>query len=555
MKRHSNKSALPPRTARQPLPPIRQSRAVSLPVRAVFAQLLAIAAFLLIASLLQTSVIDPNAYRKEHILYWSDHALVNIAILLVLLAGAVFALFRLRGRTDRIPMRAVKIALAVWVFGMSCLWAFSIRSIPEADSARVVEAARLAAAGDFSFFGAKLQYFQMFPYQLGIVAFYEPFFRLFGGGAYAALWLTNAAALAAGELALVTLAEALFPDRRAALATAVLLALCPQPVLFCSFLYGNLPGLAAMLWAFVLVVRLLNGARARSVVWIALLCALGVALKSNSWIGVAAIVLTLLISLPERFRPAKLVCCAAVVAAPLLLTRAVQAGYEQRADIRLGGGTPQTAWLVMGFSESERAPGWYNGYSYSVLKDAGWDTDRARQIIAGDLAERLDALTATPGALGSFLLKKTLSQWNEPSFESIWISKVKQHEAALPVFAESVYNGAAGEALGVWFEHETSLLYAAFAAGMLALLLRKHPDTPQESGAFAAPSRAALLLPALCLLGGFVYHLLFEAKSQYTLSYLVMMVPYAAFGLTSLADFAARLRRQSGNEARLPPAL
>jgi hypothetical protein len=57
----------------------------------------------------------------------------------------------------------VKAALAVWIFGLGCLWALSVRSVPFADSERVVEAARLAAAGDFSFFSTKLRYFQMFP--------------------------------------------------------------------------------------------------------------------------------------------------------------------------------------------------------------------------------------------------------------------------------------------------------------------------------------------------------------------------------------------------------
>jgi hypothetical protein len=78
----------------------------------------------------------------------------------------------------------------------------------------VVEAARLAAAGDFSVFQHETSLFQMFPYQLGIVAFYEPFFRLLGDGAYTALWLVNAAALAERRARVVVLCEELFPDRR-----------------------------------------------------------------------------------------------------------------------------------------------------------------------------------------------------------------------------------------------------------------------------------------------------------------------------------------------------
>ncbi len=517
---------------------LRFSRTASFSAGAVYALLFAVAGFLAIASILQTSVIDPKNFRKEHILFLSDSAIFNAIILLGLFGLIAYALSRFTRTVGRNQTRVAKIVLAVWVFGLSCIWALSVCSIPEADSARVVEAARLAAAGDFSFFRSKLQYFQMFPYQLGLVAFYEPFFRLFGDGAYTALWLVNAASLAAGEVALVALCEQLFSDRRVALMTALLLALCPQPILFTSFLYGNLPGFAAMLWACVLTIRLLNGGRGRLVFGIVVLCAISVLLKSNSWIGVAAIAITLLVSLPERFRAAKLVCCAAVVLAPLLLTRAVQAEYEQRADVSLGAGTPQTAWLVMGLSESTRAPGWYNQYSYSILKQSGWDTDAAKQQIAEDLAVRLDAFSADPGYLGQFLLQKTLSQWNEPSFESIWVSEVKEHQSALPAFAENVYGGTLGDFFATWFEHENTLIYAAFGVGMLSLLFGKRFRGKENESATpsAVGSRAAVALLPLLILGGFLYHLLFEAKSQYTLLYFVMMFPYAALGLVNTGE-------------------
>lgn len=41
----------------------------------------------------------------------------------------------------------------------------------------------------------------------------------------------------------------------------------------------------------------------------------------------------------------------------------------------------------------------------------------------------------------------------------------------------------------------------------------------------------------LIVLGGFLYHLLFEAKSLYILPYFVMLVPYAAYGLYRLVHF------------------
>ena len=41
------------------------------------------------------------------------------------------------------------------------------------------------------------------------------------------------------------------------------------------------------------------------------------------------------------------------------------------------------------------------------------------------------------------------------------------------------------------------------------------------------------LLP-LVMLGGLLYHLLFEAKSQYAMPYFVLILPIAAYGLFTL---------------------
>ena len=53
---------------------------------------------------------------------------------------------------------------------------------------------------------------------------------------------------------------------------------------------------------------------------------------------------------------------------------------------------------------------------------------------------------------------------------------------------------------------------------------------------------AALALP-VTILGGTLYHLLFEAKAQYAYPYMVYMLPLAAAGLCTLAE---KLKKISG---------
>ena len=53
---------------------------------------------------------------------------------------------------------------------------------------------------------------------------------------------------------------------------------------------------------------------------------------------------------------------------------------------------------------------------------------------------------------------------------------------------------------------------------------------------------AALALP-VTILGGALYHLIFEAKAQYAYPYMVYMLPLAAMGLCALAE---KLKKISG---------
>ena len=53
---------------------------------------------------------------------------------------------------------------------------------------------------------------------------------------------------------------------------------------------------------------------------------------------------------------------------------------------------------------------------------------------------------------------------------------------------------------------------------------------------------AALALP-VTILGGALYHLIFEAKAQYAYPYMVYMLPLAAAGLCALAE---KLKKISG---------
>ncbi|MBQ3223039.1 MAG: hypothetical protein IJB41_05450, partial [Clostridia bacterium] len=50
---------------------------------------------------------------------------------------------------------------------------------------------------------------------------------------------------------------------------------------------------------------------------------------------------------------------------------------------------------------------------------------------------------------------------------------------------------------------------------------------------------AAMVLP-VAVIGGFLFHTLMEAKSQYIYPYMIYMIPLCALGLTKIAALAKR---------------
>jgi len=56
--------------------------------------------------------------------------------------------------------------------------------------------------------------------------------------------------------------------------------------------------------------------------------------------------------------------------------------------------------------------------------------------------------------------------------------------------------------------------------------------------------RTVLLILPVTVLGGFLYHMIFEAKSQYIFVYAMYLIPLAALGLAVLSDGLSRAVRR-----------
>ncbi len=479
-------------------------------------------AFFSVVGLVQTCHVDIDFSKDniEHVTFLNDNILLNLAVLAVFLMLAVLLMRVSVKRKTAVLVGAVSIALSA---AIGVWWVLSSKSLPSADSLRIITAAQEVIKGNMQAL-TETFYFKTYPFQTGYLLFAEGFLRLFGSGALIPFQLLNVLFVVAAEIAMLLITKELFNDARVELLTAILLGLCIQPMLLSTFLYGTLPGMALAIWSAYFVIRAMRTKKLAVLIPALVLIALAIFLKKNFWIVLLAesILLMLFVIREKKWLFVSFIAVAAVLS--ITLPMLSQKIYEEKAGEPFGKGTPQMAWLVTGFRDSSLCAGWYNGYTNNILMQNDYNYDATLAQCKLDFAERVDELIHRPVYLGSFFYHKITSQWNEPAYQTIWSSATSDRSGEVSDLIESLSKGPASDAFNAYCNQLMQFVYIAMTVAFFVFLRKKEER-----------SEARMIIPTI-LVGAVLYHALFEAKSQYAIIYVPMMLPYAAYGMKRLSE-------------------
>lgn len=448
---------------------------------------------------------------------------LTAALLLALAAVHAF----LRRRAGR---RAFAAALALWTAAALC-FVLAVGLLPRADSALVIEAAKRFAAGDFS--PLEGEYFSRVSYQLGICLPLEGLARLLPGLDLNLLMQALNCAISAALMALLCgLAGGLSGDACTSGAAALLyLAFVPM-LLFNMFVYGVLPMLLLCVLAMRCFARCARTGERRFGVLYALLIGAAAALKPNAMIVMLALLICAAVHALQRKDGFLLLCAALSVVLCFALPAGVIRLYELRAGVTLAPDTGMLLRLAMGMQDSMIAAGWYNG----VIEEY-WPlsvTPEMEKAAALEmLAARLRVFAADPAGAWAFFKEKCLTQWAEPSYDILWYGAVCGKSGRFNGLAHAIFrDGSPVRALLAGYMNIfQQAAYVLALIGTCGMIKEKRIEAVQ------------LMLP-VTVLGGFLYHMLFEAKSQYIYPYMLLLLPLAAAGMDLLAGRARNKRKE-----------
>lgn len=430
-------------------------------------------------------------------------------------------------------------AMGVWKF-RRCLilaavflivWLVLTQFLPISDQRLCLQSAQALLKGNylpwapvaFSYGSKSLAgYAYTYPTQNGLILYFAAVSALFKHTAPYVLQFLNIIFLILGMYSLCRFMESLEIIKSAkGMATAMVLYL-PFAFYF-TFIYGTVPGFAFSNIALYYGYGFLKTGGWKSFLISALSITAAVLLKSNYLIVLAAMVIYLatgsLFKKKLRYAAAALL----LILLHLAAGRAVNGFLGFVTAQPMGQGIPMAAWIEMGLQDSERGPGWYNGYHIWIFSQNQANSEKTAETVEADLKQTLEEFADDPKAAASFFNRKASSIWAEPTFQSLWIQEVKGGSWLIPGFTRSLFKSDGF--FNGWYVSINNYLQTLIYIGALLYILLCW----KQIGWFQ-------LFPAVIFIGGFLFHMFWEAKGQYSVCYFILLIPYAAAGLKTAAE-------------------
>ena len=372
----------------------------------------------------------------------------------------------------------------------------------------------------------------------------------------------------------------------------LVLVCCNLPmIMYSSFVYGEIPSFAALSVGCYLLLRLLGGVSPggssrdnvsrndapsvtaydyvprmlRQILFTGfgsiLFLTLSVMLRKNSLIPVIAVLLVLLF---EALRPGRngkmrlglliMAVCLAVTSVGILPL--IQKCYEKKAGNTLSSGVTAMSYLAMGMQEASRGCGWYNGFNIDTYDTAGMDTAIANEISRLAIDERLTYFREHPGYTADFYLHKHLSQWADGTYASRQATLATY--GGRSAFFKEVYEGSLSGGYIEWCNAWQNVLYlgvlvfcigslkkrrkskvvghmadqtAGHTAGCTADHMADQLGADQLGADRHGADRLYIYVGLIAVLGGFLFHIFWEANSRYIFSYSLLLMPYCGAGV------------------------
>lgn len=417
-------------------------------------------------------------------------------------------------------------AVLIWVLAAGSLWVFLAHYAPMYDQKLIATSAARFLEGNYGRLDSG-KYLYTNPHQLGITAWAQLVFWLFGAENYLAFGLLNVAGTAVSVYAGYRITRYLFSELKAAAYYLGLMGSCFPLLFYSPYVYGDVLAVTLSLLAVWQLLRYLREDKKSGALFLAASLALAVLIRNNSLIVLIACAGVLLVKSIVKKNPRYFLCILLLVLGVIGSRKGLEAYYERSSGREINSGMPMILYVAMGMQEGDKEAGWYNGYhTYIYQQVCQFHGPTAQELGVAEVRSRAKEFLKDPAYAFDFYYRKFNSQWNEPTYACFFMTH--DSDGMRGELARSVFEGRLHFFLEAFMDSYQLLLYGTT---LFFLIRKRREDLPIES-----------CILFIMIIGGALFHQIWEAKSRYILPYFVMMLPMAAGGLAEISQLLQRWR-------------
>ena len=453
-----------------------------------------------------------------------ESLLIAIIVFLTIIISKFINKISLKFNENKIKI-CVGVVLITYAL-LSIMWIFYIDSYPIADSLRVYEAAcELYDKEPIS----HQQYFELYPQNLTLAYVFSKIFIILHSKNIIILKIINIIANCFTILGLCKIQGILEKKYQANKSLLVILSFSYIPIMILvNFIYGDLISLPLTLFSVYYLMKYIDTNRILNIIISSMFMMMSITLRMNNLIFVIASIFYLILNLglvreekiSTRGYIKKILLIILFVTISILPYIALKNILVKRYALDPTKSFPVIGFIAMGMEEGERANGWYKEDTASIgFTDIDNSQERYREIIYRRIDDFKDDFLY--GVI--FYIKKVASMWTDPLQESIWQSlsfntdsdflRNKTEEEREEYKKHDIFLINNQIIIKIY---EKSVLIIIFG-GTTFFILKNRKNVSNE-----------IVFLLLCFIGGMMFHILWEAKSRYIISYILVLIPIAS---------------------------
>lgn len=354
-------------------------------------------------------------------------------------------------------------------------------------------------------------YMQAYHQQISLAFVFSLFFRLIHWDFIGALRVLNVISNALIVVALFKIGEHLskkYKINKVLLLTLILTFF--SLTMLSTFIYGDSLSLALCLFSIYFMMKYTETKKIQYPIFASIFTMIAYMARMNSLIFIIATVIYMLLNLIKEFSKIEwrksainLAIILMYIVISIVPSGIVKSYYLNKYDMDKTKEYPNISYFLMAMEESWRGCGWYNeDIGEPALKDPIGKKEEYKERIK----ERLTYFVQNPGKAFDFYLKKVTSMWAENTYAAIRSNTVKEDDPL-----ENMYEPLA-------FYQKALLILTCVCS--LVVLIQNRKNLSLE-----------LIFLLTVFIGGFSFHILWEAKSRYIIPYIVVLIPLASINV------------------------